>query len=255
MVEWCQHQPAELVAALTLLSCYGLIGIFGFFFGKSGLKAYMTLAVLVGNLQVFKASPFSLLSHPVALGTGVFVSLGVVTDLITELYGPTAAKRGVWISFLSFLGMTWLMVLTVGSPPVLPGAGSGSGDHFWDFHQHLEALFLPMPALFCASVMAYMSSEFIDIWIFSWLKKRSGEAYLWRRVFLSTAISGFVDNTVFSLLAWVVFSAHPLELGVVFQTYIWGTYGMRLIMTLPGIPVMYGLKHLLKNRFPGPSIL
>lgn len=232
-------QSGEGWTLLAFCLSYGLAGLMGRFFKAQGLIVFMSMAVLVGNLQVFKASPFLFFEHPVALGTSVFVSLGIITDLLTELYGPSLARQGVWLSAFSFLGMTLLMGTAVASPPVSPLEGGG---YFWSFHKHVEALFQPMPLLFCASMAAYISSELVDIKVFSWLKKKEGRGGIWRRVFLSTAVSGFVDNTVFSLLAWVVFAAKPLPLDVVFQTYIMGTYGLRLFLTLVSVPCFYGLK-------------
>lgn len=234
-LSFVQQQSAEAVTLATLVACYGLMAIFAQKWGRAGLYVYGAMAVIVGNIQVFKASMFTFSAEPIALGTAVFTSVAVAHDLLTEHFGPKAARQGVWISFMALLGMTGLMVLAVGSPPVAPTQSWT----FWMYHQHLQALFVPMPGIFVASLVAYVFSQYIDIWLFQAVRLYYPRLGLWGRTLVSTTVAGFLDNALFSVLAWIILAPEPLPWGVVLKTYIWGTYVMRLMMIPLAVPVMY----------------
>jgi uncharacterized PurR-regulated membrane protein YhhQ (DUF165 family) len=52
------------------------------------------------------------------------------------------------------------------------------------------------------------------------------------------AISTFVDNCVFSILAWIVFADNPISLSSLWNTYIFITYGVRLIIAVLCVPLV-----------------
>ena len=62
---------------------------------------------------------------------------------------------------------------------------------------------------------------------------------MWLRNNASTAISALIDNTIFSVLAWIVFAADPLPWSTVIFTFILGTYWLRLIVAAMDTPIIY----------------
>ena len=56
-------------------------------FGEVGLYIYTVVAVIVANIQVLKLVKFSFFIDPVALGTILFASTFLCTDILTEFYG------------------------------------------------------------------------------------------------------------------------------------------------------------------------
>ncbi len=237
LIGWLNSLPPEILWVMQLLFAFGAILAFLRFFGLTGLYIYIAVAVIGANLQVLKVVPFSVFPEPVALGTILFASTYLATDIINERFGVAAARRAVWLGFAAYLTWTLLTILTLGFRP-LEGAGE---DLAWAeaMQGHMLALFLPAPALFAAGMIAYLTSQLFDVWFFDRIRRQTEGRRLWLRNNLSTAISALIDNTIFSVLAWVVFADEPMAWGTLVMTYILGTYGLRLIVALFDTPFMY----------------
>ena len=98
-----------------------------------------------------------------------------------------------------------------------------------------------------ASMIAYLISQYFDVWLFNYLKKRSFNKFLWFRNNLSTIASSLVDNTVFSIFAWILFNPEPVSVYNVIMIYILGTYLLRIIIALFDTPFIYLAKFFIKK--------
>ncbi len=231
--------PPECLWLIMLATCFAAILLLNRLFGPPGLYVYISLAIIGANIQVLKAVQFSVYPEPVALGTILFSSAFLATDILAERYGPEYARRGVWLGFVSYLLFCMLMFLALGFAPLTAEqAGEGMA---WalPYHHHMGALFIPQAALFAAGMIAYLTSQMHDIWLFDWLKGKTKGRFLWLRNNVSTCLSALIDNTVFSILAWMVFASDPLPFKTVLLTYILGTYWLRLIVAALDTPFFY----------------
>lgn len=250
LIAFLNSRPPELVWILEILVCYSAVLILQRLFGKHGLYLFIVVAIIAANIQVLKAVKFSVYPDPVALGTVLFSASYLCTDILTEHYGRAAARRGVLLGFAGMLLMTVVMLVALGFRPMTPEeAGEGMA---WALpnHGHMLALFLPAPALFAASMCAYLLSQFNDIWLFALIRRLTGGRMLWLRNNASTAVSALIDNTVFSVLAWVVFAPEPIGLQALIFTYILGTYLLRLGLALLDTPFMYLSRYMMQGEPP-----
>ena len=245
-----QGWPPELLFVFLLVFCLGSVLVLYRFFGEAGLQGWVVVAILGANIQVLKAVKFAVYPEPVALGTVLFSSSFLATDILSEHYGPAAAKKAVMLGFASYLAFTVLMLLTVGFAPLDPAAAGEGMAWAVENHRHISALFVHSPALFLAGMSAYLLSQWHDVWLYDLLKRRFGGRRLWLRNNLSTAISALIDNFVFSILAWIVFAAEPLPWRTVLLVYVLGTYWLRLLVALADTPIIY-LAGRLARRTPG----
>lgn len=231
--------PPELpLFVLFLFSCLIILAMVRFF-GQSGLYVYGVLAVVIGNIQVLKGVQLTFWDNPVALGTIIFSSSFVTTDVLTECFGPKASRKAVGLGFVGALFMAGSMLMTLGIAPL--HLSSNSEDyHFVLAHQAMRVLFTPSFAILGASFISYVTSQLFDIFIFQKLRHASYKIGLWMRSGLSTAMAFLIDNTVFSTLAWVVFSSAPVSMHSLIWTYILGTYLLRLLTMIMYLPVVYG---------------
>lgn len=233
-----QQYSGESISALTFLFC--LIFILGLmrFFGKMGLYAYSILATIISNIQVLKIAKFGLSPEPVALGTVIFATVFLVSDIITEHYGKEAAQKGVWLGFSAQIFMTIMMLLTIGHHPI-------SGD---TAHTAIETLFLPSPRLLIASLTAFSISLIFEIQVFDKLREVTAGKMLWLRSNVSAILAALLDNIIFSCLAWVVLAPAPVSLKSLIFTYILSTYFARIIVSMASTPIIYlSYKCLSKN--------
>jgi len=214
-----------------------MLGLF-YFFGKSGLYVYMGVALIAANLQVLKGAQFSFFPYPIALGTEIFSSLFLASNILNEHFGQKAAQKGIWLSFCASLLMTLLMFLTIGIKPL----SLSPGENYYslaDNHYHLKALFTPTLALLSASLLSYLMSQYTDVWLFRFFRQKTAGKLLWLRTILANLTSALIDNSIFSIFAWIIFASPPLSFKTVLFSYILGTYGLRVILTTLNTPFIY----------------
>ena len=229
----------EIIWIVLLLFCFVSVLSMVRFFGENGLYAYIAVSKVAANIQVLKAVKFSLYPEPVALGTILFATTYLATDILGEHYGSKAAKKGVFIGFFAHIFFSTIMIITLGFSPLTTEQAGEAMAWALPFHNHIAALFTLQFSLFAAGMIAYLSSQLYDVWFFNWLKKRTKGRFLWFRNNLSTMVSALIDNTIFSILAWIIFSSNPLPFKTVLFTYILGTYWLRLIIALLDTPIIY----------------
>tara|TARA_Y100001960_G_scaffold145718_1_gene154443 strand:+ start:842 stop:1579 length:738 start_codon:yes stop_codon:yes gene_type:complete len=229
----------SLLWLVMLVFCFSSILLFLKIFGYVGLYVYSTIAVIAGNIQVLKTVDFFYSPEPVALGTLLFASTFLCTDILSEHYGKEKAQKNILISFAGFLTMTIFMLFTIGFKPSYID---------WS-HESLSNVFTPMTRFFIASMISYLASQFFDVWIYNLIKKLTFSKYLWLRNNLSTVLSSLIDNTIFSILAWIILNPNPETLYNVIMIYILGTYILRIVIALIDTPFLYLSKFFISKNY------
>ncbi len=199
------------------------------FFGLTGLYVYSSTATITANIQVLKLMTFASIAEPVAMGTATFSTIFLCNDIITEHFGKEAAKKNIWLSFVTQILITITMVISIGFKEY----GNDQA------HNAIVTLFLPAPRLLIASLVAFVMSQLFNITIFSNLAKYCHHKMLWLRSNVALMLSELLDNIVFSLLAWLVLAPEPVSTHTLIYTYILGTYALRVIFALFSTPVIY----------------
>ena len=258
IINLISNQNTEVVWFIMLILCFLSILVFLRLFGYVGLYVYSAIAIIAANIQVLKQANFNFFSSinekiipfyepsPIALGTILFASTFLCTDILSEYYGKEKARKNVLIGFCSFFLMTILMLVTIGIQP--------AEDEWVSMVQEsLAILFTPMTSIFVASMIAYLISQYFDIWFFSYLKTVSSNKLLWLRNNVSTAISSLIDNTIFSIFAWIILNPNPFPLSDVIMTFILGVYLLRVFIAILDTPFIYLAKYFIpeeKNSSP-----
>jgi uncharacterized integral membrane protein (TIGR00697 family) len=242
------HWPATAIAGLELITCLIFTLSLLRFFGVSGLYGYVAVALIAANIEVLKGAQFAFPAHPIAMGTLLFGTITLVFDIITEYYGKPAALKGVRLGFVALLFFTVLMLLTVGVRPLDPNTLSTDTLFLYENHTHIKALFMPIPGILAASLIAYMVSQYSDVIIFRLIKYITHERWLLLRAVISTSISAFIDTCLFSFLAWKLFNPNPVSWQILFNIYIFGTYPLRLLCSFGLSPFIYLAKPFLPKN-------
>ena len=233
---------------LLILSFFSIL-IFLKLFGEIGIYIYSIIAIIVANIQVLKIVDFPFFENPIALGTVLFSSTFLCTDILTEYYGSKSARKNILLSFSGFLLFNLFMLITLGLKPI---SDINVGENYtWalSVQNNLLSIFLPLPTFFVASMIAYLSSQFFDVWIYEKILNFTKTKFLWLRNNLSTLASSLIDNTIFSVLAWIVLNPDPLDFSTVLFTYILGTYILRIFISLLDTPFIYIAKFFLPNNY------
>lgn len=241
MLTLFESYPTEIVSLTQLLISWVALFIFAFRFSKTGIYIYIVVAVILSNIQVMKLGHFFWSEQPVALGTIIFASTFLATDILTEFYSAESARTSVNLGFFGFAFFSLLMTLHLWIPPVSDAVLHEN--NLTDGHVAMSQLFTPMPALYLSSIISYFISERIDISLYVLFKKLTDGKALWFRSIASATISAFMDTAVFSILAWKVFAIHPVSWSALIYTYILGSFWPRILISTSGVPILYLLKH------------
>lgn len=236
----------EILSIAQLFVSWLMLFILTFRYGKAGVYTYIVVAVILSNLQVMKFGQFFWTDDPVALGTVVFASTFLATDILTEFYSAESARQSVTLGFLGFAFFSVLMLIQIWIPPVSETVLSRH--NLVDGHASMVRLFSPLPALYLSSIIAYFVSERLDISLYVSLKRLTNDHYLWFRSIAAATISAFADTAIFGILAWKVFTIHPISWSVLFSTYILGSFWPRIVISVTGVPLLYVLRYY--NRHP-----
>lgn len=233
-----QGFSAEITSLLTLGVCFLGILLFLRYYEKEGLYVYQITAILLSNIQVLRFAPFTFCSEPMALGTVLFSTTFLVNDIVTEHFGAQEAKKMLMLGFLSQIFWVLIIVLTLGHPP-LPYSHISDFASLKSIEKALEVIFSPSLRLLLASWIAFLISQWLDILVFSKIKDLTKGSHLWLRQNVSMLVGGFMDNLIFSLLAWVWLADHPLPFSFLLQGAILGSTFVRCIVNILSTPVMY----------------
>ena len=241
-----QNLPSEYISLILFGVCIGaMLGLMRWF-GAYGLYIYNIVAMLSANIQVLKGINLSFRPEPIALGTIVFSTTYLCSDVLNEHYGKTMAKQGVWFCFAAQLLMAILMIIAIGYPPLIPNTTPSAGtEHMLLAEQAISILFTPSPRILLASLISFVLTQLTSIWIFDYLKRITKNNILWLRTLTSIIFSSIVDTVLFSLLAWKILAPNPASFYVLFFTYVlWTliTYGLVIILSAPIIYISYYFK-------------
>ncbi|MGB1971557.1 MAG: queuosine precursor transporter [Flavobacteriaceae bacterium] len=127
----------------------------------------------------------------------------LITDLISEIYGQKRANQvviaGIFASFFSIL-----IILVAGFVPAIETSPINNAT--------FTNVFSLSPLAVLASMLAYLSAQFIDIRIYHFWKNLTNGKHLWLRNNFSTFASQIIDSTtvilllcLFGVLSWDLF--------------------------------------------------
>lgn len=122
--------------------------------------------------------------------------LFTINDVIIEVYGAERA-RGVVRTGLFMIGLLFLFILlAINLPP---------SSRFIESNDEYQYIFGKSARISLASLTAFAVADFLDIFIFSKIRKRLGKSKLWLRNNASNFIAQLIDTALFMTLAFYAF--------------------------------------------------
>ena len=160
----------------------------------------------------------------------------LITDIISEIFGKKSANQvvvaGIFASFFS-IGI----LLLAGIVPAIENSPVDDPT----FHK----VFALSPLAVLASMMAYLSAQFVDIRIYHYWKNLTQGKHLWLRNNFSTFSSQIIDSTTVILLL-CSFQVLPWELfwGLVVSSVIF-----KLLVAAIDTPFLYFFVWMIRRCF------
>jgi len=157
-------------------------------------------------------------------GVLVFAVTFLITDIVNERFGPRETRRMIGIAFVAQIASAFFFWLATQFDPA-PGWGTDATA--WN------SIFGLVPRITIASWIAYLVSEHLDVFVYSWFKRLTHGRHLWLRNVVSTLPALAVDSLIFVPIAFAGVPGFPL------WAVIQGQIMVKWVVGVIDIPFMY----------------
>lgn len=202
-----------------------------------GTKLF-SLELLMG----MEPSPFSLLgekglTYTLTCGVLLWPLEFVMTDIVNEYYGPKAVRRISYIAvgLISYAFVMFYMAIAIPAEQSF-WVGSQKEAGIPDMQLAFSSIFGQGMWIIVGSLIAFLVSQVLDVWVFHKIKKATGQKKVWLRATGSTLVSQFIDSFIVLFIAFHIgrdwSMQRVLAIGLV-------NYSYKAMMALVLTPVLY----------------
>ena len=194
------------------------------------LTALSASILVISNIVAVKLWDFCGIA--VDGGIAIFPLSYIIGDVVMELYGKKIGDHVVFVGFLINI-LAVLVFLLVGALPEYPG---------WGGQESYNAILGFTPRIVIGSLAGYITSGLVNNFVFTKIKKRTGEKYLFVRSLGSSLIARVFDILLFDTIAF---------LGVLsfseFCSQVAFAYGAGIVLEILLTPLTYLVVKVLKK--------
>lgn len=208
----------EVLFFLTLVLNFTGILLAYWRFGKTGLYCWVVFATVLANIEVVKCVDIFGLS--LTLGNVIYGTTFLATDILSQYHGAACARRAVYLGFGSMCLFTLFTQINL---LYIPNAADFASPA-------MQTLFSLTPRICVGSMLAYITSNLLDTYIFQALHRFP----LWVKNNGSTLVSQAIDTLIFTTVAFwgVVDGSMLFELCLT-------TYMVKLLISVFDTPFVY----------------
>jgi len=214
-----------------------------------GISRLLDLSFSIGNIEVPFYLFIGVLPYPVTF---------LCTDFIGELFGRKRANMVVWVGLM--LNLWVILIVWIGGvlpphPEILPETGLPPVD---DPDRVFFAIRKLTFGAVGASMVAYLTAQFVDVSIFHAIKKLTRGKMLWLRNNASTLTSQMVDTVAVVLITFFYTKAIKIPEGQSTFSFlivlILSSYVFKMVAALlDTIPFYIGVRFLSKYLNINPN--
>lgn len=196
-----------------------------------GLTIGVLMAIMSMNMKI---ASIVLNGHvfPLVLSSLFFPVLALSTDVLNEFYGIKCAKALLNGSMITQAMMFILMFWFVEIP-----------SETIEMHHTFISTFSLATRGFIAGVVSMYVTSLVDIYVFSYLRKRTKGKKLWSRVFGSTIVSLLLDIVIYTSILFIGTRSFSEILQMMIISAI-----VRVTFSILAVPFLYLLKWLQKKQ-------
>lgn len=180
------------------------------------------VAELIGG-KLIQLGPFVM-----SIGIIPWPVVFLTTDLINEYYGKVGVRR-LSIITASLIAYAFIILLVAIKIPAAVGISTVSDEQF-------HAVFGQSLWIIIGSITAFLTSQFIDVFIFWLLRDKTGGKMIWLRSTGSTVISQLIDT--FVVLGIAFWLPGKMTTSVFLNAALTG-YTLKLVIAIVLTPLIY----------------
>lgn len=178
----------------------------------------------------------SIAGNPVSIGILPWPVVFITTDLINEYFGRKGVQKLSYIT-AGLIAYCFSMLWIALSIPAVKGMGVTDAQ--------FNAVFGQGMWIIVGSITAFLVSQLIDITIFHYFRKRTGNKMIWLRSTGSTVISQFFDS--FIVLGIAFWMTGQMDTDTYIKSGFTG-YVLKLVIAICLTPLIY-LGHYLIEKY------
>ena len=176
---------------IEIFCTFGAVVLANKFFGKYGLLAWVPIASILANIMTAKTVDMFGLSS--TMGTVLFASTFLATDILTENYGVKYARKAVFIGMFGTLFYILSSQIAIHYMPSM-----------FDYaHDSMVTIFSLSLRISISSIVMYFIANMADVYLYDKLKSKTGGKYMWLRNNVSTILCNCLENFFFMLMAFI----------------------------------------------------
>ena len=169
----------------------------------------------------------------------------IMTDIVNEYFGPRAIRRISYIAIALICYAFFMFYVAIQIPADTNfWTGSQKADGVPDMQAAFVSIFGQGMWIIAGSVIAFLISQLVDVWIFHRIKKVTGEKHVWLRATGSTIVSQLVDSFIVLFIAFKIGKGwsyqRVIAIGLVNYTY---KFTMAIVLT----PLIYLIEKGIEN--------
>lgn len=163
-----------------------------------------------------------------------------INDIVIEVYGKERAQSIVRSSLLVIFFILLFSLMATSLP---------ASKRFLPMEGAYDTIFGLSARFSAASLIAFATSEFLDVYIFAKLREKLGKTKLWLRTNASNFVSEFIDVAVFMTLAFYALDQSFVSNFSFIASIALPYYLLRCFMSVITTPFVYlGVKWLRKDK-------
>lgn len=215
-----------LYGFINIIVIFSLVVLIEKLFKKEGLFAWLSIATILANLTVCKM--IDVFNFTTSLGNVLFASTFLATDIMSEKYSKSDAKKGVYLSIFAGISFIIISQLTLLFIP--------SSDDI--VNDSMKQLFNVSIRTTAASMLMFFISNMSDIYLYNKLKEKL-PGKMWLRNNVSTITCNCIENYFFNTLAFVGIFPMSVIISIATTTTV-----IEMVIALCDTPFLYLSKKL-----------
>jgi len=197
------------------------------------LTIIFVIGVVVGPIAGQKLAQVGPFIIPAALVT--YSLTFTMSDIVAEVYGRSYARLTVLAGFVGQIVSIILLQIALN----LPAAD------VWKNHEPYEMILNSGFRVTVAALIAYILAQYLDVYVFSLMRKKTRGKFLWLRNNISTMCSQTLHAIAFVSIAYYGVIPDAKLIAVMLSNF-----GFRYLMAVFDTPIVYGGVYALYKFYP-----
>jgi len=176
----------------------------------------------------------------------------VMTDIVNEYFGRPVVKLFTWIA----IAVNLLLQPVIRAAIAVPAISYTPGITSDEMHRGFEIALGQTTSIVFASLCAFALAQWLDVQVFTWMRRITGGKWLWLRAQGSTVVSQMIDTVAVIYLAFVLIpllvGKEPWTLANAFSVSV-TNYVYKFAIAVASTPALY-LVHAAVDRYLGKEV-